>query len=230
MKRQRAFLDNDKSSRVTKRRALAASSRGFTRDSTVTMARQLGATASKRTVEEKNVDIVNGSLSLISGASTWSVVAFLQSGLSAGSGPENRIGRRCNITSVFIRWFCNQTGGVTEKRWMLIYDKAPDGISVPPVGDILNTNNINGMMKLENSDRFMVIHDEYMDRNAGNATYTQAGSFYKKFKEPLQMVWGPTGGTSADIRTGGLYLLWCAPHHHQGGTMEYCTRVRYTDA
>lgn len=229
MKRQRAFLDlNSQGDKKARTNGYSSAGGKLTRNNS--MARQIGAVASKNTIEKKNVDFA-ANVGIISGQTDWSVVQFLQSGLAVGTGPNNRIGRRCNIDSVFIRWICEKDGaGAPECRWLLVYDKNPDGISVALKGDILSDDNMNGMMNLAHSDRFMVIHDEYIDRAASLSSFTQAGSFYKKFKEPLQMVWGGAGGTSADITTGALLLLWVMPSSGTGGNFIFKSRVRYTDA
>jgi hypothetical protein len=234
MKRQRAFLDANINlpGQKKQRSSLAASSRGFPRLSgTASMARQLGATTSRTAVEKKNIDVIN-SPQIISGSTNWSTIIFLQNGLISGTGATNRVGRRCNIESILIRWLVNQSTDLpaTEKRWLVVYDKQPDGISVPLLLDILADNHINAPMNLSNTDRFMVLHDEYIDRECGFNSYCQAGSWFKKFKEPLQMVWTGAGGAIPDITTGAIYLLWCQTGFSPAGQFGFHSRIRYTDA
>lgn len=185
-------------------------------------ARQIGAVASPSAPEKKNIDTNN---TLVGGAtSTWSQV-FLINPIPQGASSNQRIGRRCTLTSMLIRW--NLSGASAGlARLLVIYDHAPNG-ALPLITDILTLNLFNAPMNLINNDRFMVLHDEIAISPNAAAANTMAGKWNYK-RQPLQNQWtNAATGTIADITTGAVYFIACAPGVIVG--VDFVARVRFTD-
>lgn len=180
-------------------------------------AKQIGAVASSTAAEQKNVD---GSASLVSALAAWSAVTLVN-GVAQGTTANTRIGRRLTITKVFLRWNCSATGAVS--RFMVVYDHSPNG-ALPVITDILTLDQINGVNNLINNDRFMILHDEYVNYQASGLPV--AGKWVYKGK-PLQMIYtnAATGGI-ADITVGSIYVICVGTG---ATTLNFVSRVRYTD-
>lgn len=185
-------------------------------------ARQIGAVASSTAPEKKNFDLA-GTLTG-AGAGQWSPVTLIN-GIAQGNTANTRIGRRLTLTSMTVRW--TTTGAFSGTgRWMIIYDHAPNG-ALPLITDILTVDTVNGFMNLINNDRFMVIHDEYINNfnTAGAATMCGKWNYNR---QPLQNQWtNAATGTIADITTGAVYILACSPNVITG--VVFGSRIRFTD-
>lgn len=186
----------------------------------VTIASQIGAVATAMVPEKKNLDVFSSATS--AAATTWSLPVLID-GIPQGASAVTRIGRRVVLQSIFVRWNIQLGAAAQTARWVMIYDHAPNGV-LPAVLDIFASNTQQGMMNLNNNDRFMVLHDEVL--NGFVAAGTIAGKFYYK-KQPLQQQYLDTAtGTIADITTGAVYLMVCGL---TTTTLNFTSRVRYTD-
>lgn len=189
----------------------------------------VGAIPSKKP-EKKNIDT---QISLATPGATWTAAQLLNP-IVQGTGVSGRVGRQVNLKSVFIRWVF--TGTQTPFRFVIIYDKQPNG-ALPATTDIFSVNSINGLMTLANSDRFKVIHDEYIYANGGSnqgnfqsASNALAGKYFRDFGEGLQNIWTDAAtGTIADISTGALYYIANSIVATGAAGLVATTRVRYTD-
>lgn len=141
-----------------------------------------------------------------------------------GTGATRMVGRKATIKSFQARYSVLigatvsaslNTGFASGRgvRIMFVYDKMPAGVA-PLVTDVLVTNNTTSALNLENSDRFIVLHDKVMDMGAvnvftGAVTYTQSnglsyqsGSMYKKLSLPFS---GPSdAGGSGGLDVGSI--------------------------
>lgn len=197
--------------------------------------RQIGAAAPYRPApEKKNIDIGTALLSLSRVLGTWQI--NLINGITQGTTANQRVGRKITLESVMVRFYAIASTGngiAPNIRWMLVYDREPDG-SVPlPAPTILTEDSINGVNNIVEGDRFMILHDEYQQRaDSGCSTYEPAGKFFKKFSPPLEMTYDNVAtGTIADISKGALYIMACtiADAHATATQFRYLSRVRYTD-
>lgn len=106
-------------------------------------------------------------------------------------------------------------------RILVVYDNSPAaGAVAPDADDILNSDTINGLMDLGNTDRFMVLFDHYI-------LWTETGScgkLYKKFN--LEQLYNVGG---VDLTQGAIWLFTNHNNTAAGDIMAFQTRVRYTD-
>lgn len=182
----------------------------------------MGAVASSNAPEQKNYDL-SVAVPAIAAAYQFSTVQLI-TGMAQGVGTGQRVGRRVVLTKMIIRW--RQIG--PQGRFCVIYDQQPNGV-LPAITDIFDINDQNGLNNLNNSDRFMVLHDEYIIAQSiyDTTTGVTAGKWVYK-REPLQQVWSGTTGTIADLSTGAIYVVW-AGAAIVAGSFTYRSRVRFSD-
>lgn len=177
--------------------------------------------------ELKNFDITAGTLTSAAGA--W--VGVILNDIPLGTNPSQRIGRRTNLKSLLVRW----AGGpliAASFRILIVYDNnPPNPTAVPPITDVLTANNVNGIMDLGQSERFMVLADLYPPNlhgftNASAATVAaHADIIYKKFN--LQQNYG---SAAAVMTQGAIIMYLCgAGAGVATTTVAFTSRVRYTD-
>lgn len=116
--------------------------------------------------EKKAVDLANTSYGI---DSTGSVTAINL--IQTGSGYNNRVGRKINLTSVEFRgsFIASGTFPVAQQaRVMIVYDKQPNG-SLPAIGDVLQAITQAGATEtrassprnLDKRDRFVCLWDHW---------------------------------------------------------------------
>lgn len=202
-------------------------------------ARHVGAIASRKP-EVKNNDTDSGGV--VVSANTWKF--FLLNGIAGGTTRTTRIGGSINITKVQANIVAApQAAGYAlgETRFVLIYDHNPQG-AIPAATDIFSSDSFGAFMNISNSDRFMVLADEYIVEKNGTNIYTSVAgglqslhlSLFRKMPAPgiLQKFLNTNGGTIADITSGAIYLGFVTapgPVATQA-QIQYQTRVRFTDA
>lgn len=196
--------------------------------------------------EKKAVDLANASYGL---DSTGSVTAINL--IRTGSGYNNRIGRKINMTSVECRGAII-AAGVTPQlqkyRIMVIYDKQANG-ALPAITDILQaidqagntTTTANSPRNLDKRDRFVCVMDYEgtaagFDGVAGTVVPTSSDVFnvHKYTRLPNLVTQYQADSSPAvigDIATGSLLLVTFgqiaagANSHNFNGTI----RLRYKD-
>lgn len=211
-------------------------------NSRASLARQIGAAAPTRLAIEKKAVDVNSAPTIGNGA-TWSG-PFLLNGISQGTGVQQRVGRKTTLKSLMMRWNCGDGASFQRIwRWALVYDREPQG-ALPVALDIFSLDSINGLNNLDNSDRFMILHDEYpVEKNGYIATFgggtagtvnpvNYAGKHYVKFPgNGLECTWSNAAtGLIADCHTGALYIMFVTQASASGTmTFNYNARTRFTD-
>lgn len=199
-----------------KQRQALTQQRPFKRPRT-DFAKQIGAVAVANAPEQKNVDVQS---TLGSAGGAWSTVTLLN-GVAQGTSANTRIGRKVTITKLLLRWTCHASSSST--RFMVVYDHAPNG-ALPLITDILTLDQINGVNNLVNNDRFMILHDEYVNYQA--SALPVSGKWVYKGK-PLQMIYtNSTGGGISDIVVGAVYVMCVGS---ATTTWNSVSRTRFTD-
>lgn len=173
------------------------------------------------------------------GCDTTGTVTLLN-GVALGTDYTSRIGRKTRNASLYIRGIItpyDANSGPTLARIIVVYDKQTDG-AAPAVGDILNAVNSLAQLNLDNRDRFVVLVDKiYAVGEVSNvATQTFAGAptvhpvkIYRKIG--MDTIFKNTGLASADISTGGIYMVTVGSQPSATAALLTCsTRVRFTDS
>lgn len=124
---------------------------------------------------------------------------------------------------------------------MVVWDKQCNGATatVDGAGGPMETaSNINSFRNLENSSRFVLLHDKTYNLNAYGAAST-AGTFafaevkknfsinLPKLNIPLEFS-GATGGLT-EIRSNNLLTIAITDEGTNAPTVEYISRIRYKD-
>ena len=88
-------------------------------------------------------------------------------------------------------------------RILIVYDSQSNN-AAPVATDVLTNDTVDGLMNLNNGERFKVLLDkEFQISVSGNENFP-----WKKFKKlNLPVTYSGTGATAGDIQTGGVYML-----------------------
>lgn len=178
----------------------------------------------------------------------------LLNGCIQGTDITERVGRKINVKSVFIRGRVEPAqaqipaaaGGAETlgQLWRMIVfvDMQPNG-AAPAVTDLLNTAAAHSQLNLNNRDRFRILKDKQFAcpnsfkafTAAGSAAGNLGGSFgYKVFRKlDLETIYNAgNAGTIADMTSGALYVFWIGTVAAGvvDGLATYTARVRFSDA
>lgn len=186
-----------------------------------------------KSAEKKNLD-VNSTVTPTNALVAPTATTLLNL-IPLGTGPSGRIGRKVSLTSLTFRYHFQPGSQPGETRILAVYDKQPNG-AFPAALDVFSTISMSALQNLSNSDRFMVLFDEYIFREAGyayiagTATPSFANKIVRKFNPPLQMQYNDVnGGTIADISTGAIYFFIVTLSAGTIGNIQFVSRCRYTD-
>lgn len=143
-----------------------------------------------------------------------------------GTGDTDLIGSKCVIRSLFIRLTIvpNASAGMNFLRFIVFQDRQANGVA-PTSAFILDTTVNNkwlAPLRIDYSKRFKVIFDKlYTVDNDANGS--QVDKIYRKLYIRYADAYG---GNPA---TNGLYLLMVSDQATNGPSVDYVSRVRYTD-
>jgi len=171
-----------------------------------------------------------------------------------GSDYTNRIGRKTNCKSLYIRGkleitkastMALATVGSTLNRLIILLDTQPNG-AAPAVTDLLSSASPSSQLNPNNRDRFHIIKDKVygldslvIDNTGVNAENSWGRTIipikiYKKLN--LETIFNSTDdGTIASINSGALYMFWIGNAGVQAVeanwviTANLSTRVRFDD-
>lgn len=140
--------------------------------------------------------------------------------IAQGTTQSQRIGRKCTIKSIGIRYTVtipttpSLSGGADLVRVMLILDKQANGAPLTAT-QILESDAVTQYRNLVNSSRFTVLWDKSFIINAtaggGNGTISDSYAnkkhlvFFKKLNLPIE--YDGTDGAITEIRSNNLTLL-----------------------
>lgn len=172
-----------------------------------------------------------------------------------GTDMTNRIGRKIQLKSVYVRGFMvidgnlsappgAQTTSSQQWRFILFEDRQPNG-AAPALTAVLKEAHPASQLNLDNRDRFRILKDKTWvvdpflysstatSTLSGQANVTHQLKCYKKLN--IESVFnGTNGGTILDISSGALYMLWvgnaASVVDGADGTFRGTTRVRFLDA
>ena len=199
--------------------------------------------------EKKFFDIQSG-FQTLSGGGT--IVENSLNLIDQGTGVSQMVGRQVRIKSIQIKGrfdVAPKQGAVVAGlgtsvtfRLMLILDKQANG-AVPTVGQIMQQSELNGMLEMENKDRFSVLKEWRVALNSTSVVadntanpgeeYFSLGverpfKYYRKCNIVVQFN-DQAGGTRNinEVRSNNLILMGFSTNGD--GRIDYVTRIRYTD-
>lgn len=172
-------------------------------------------------------------------ADTTGTVTLLN-GIATGTDFTNRIGRKVNIKSLYIKGWLANTGTTTVNtmcRLVVVYDSQSNG-AAPAITDVFKAANGTSHLNLDNRDRFKVLYDKHYALAAVNNTATQAyaGSptvypvkLFRKLN--LEEQFNGIAATVGSISTGAIYMLtFSSANPAGGGVFILSTRIRFQDS
>lgn len=209
--------------------------------------------------ETKGMDTANSFNPILATTSTNVGIDCLNL-IQTGTGSWNRIGRKTHIKSIRVRGICQHffapvaVTGLTESntiRMLVVWDKAPNGGSIPTFDQMFGTTNQSGLesstfldpVKYDAMDRFKILRDKtyssepglFNSNGAGNNTSTNEFEFDEYIKVPLlESVYSGQSVpmTIADVYTGAVYILFRAAQNVTGTntwSASYFCRLRFKD-
>lgn len=182
----------------------------------------------------KRID--SGQVSLGAPATTGTL--SLINGVSSGTDETNRTGRYSQMVRYDISVFFEPNTASTSAngdviRTILLYDAQPNG-AAPGVADVLQNNNYTEPYNSDNSDRFLILYDCFVNLEANAYTAGVLTNGTPKFHSvliedncDLETIYSGTGATIASIASGSLYLLFISAYASWLGS--YNSRVWFYD-
>lgn len=184
--------------------------------------------SNRRLTEKKNLDVDFRTLT-IPISQGFSAPSFLNACIQ-GTGPTQRIGRKVLFKSIVVRWiFSGAATHGTTARILVVYDKSPNNaVAAPAAIDILTgAADVTSGMNLTNSERFIVIADEYTAStdNGGNL----GGKIYRKLN--LDAIYDGTVASPGTIQavTTGSFLILVASSDATAPAFSFSSRLRFVD-
>lgn len=178
-------------------------------------------------------------LKFIDGTGTVSahnaLAPILVNGVLQGNDYNQRIGRRINVKSIFIRCKVNGSTGLTVTktpiRVMLIWDMQCNG-ATPALSDIFSFTGAGitlAMQKLDNRERFRIVMDKV--RTCVRDTFTDIIYIKKYMRQNMIVTCSGTSATVGSIATGGLFLILLSDYTLPDAVnIDYNVRTRFIDS
>lgn len=199
-------------------------------------------------VERKVIDVGPNTTNV-----STTMTMTLLNGCAPGTGLANRVGRKIQVRSCFVRAWIYLEGTQTllvsplssagqYVRFILLWDMQPNA-AVFTAADLFNNNAIPySQLLVDNKDRFKILKDKHvtLDPLVYNTTATQSVAGFNRTSS--QFKWyvklnqecvynSGSAGTIADITTGALYLVTIGSI--ATGTsdcqLQWTARTRFTD-
>jgi len=161
---------------------------------------------SRGVAEKKNIDTPN--IAIQAFGVTTGIIQVLNN-CTAGALPTNRIGRRITMKSVLVRGQFHTsptTAGSCSIRCLIVYDKQTNK-TAPGATDILATDDIASPATLANSHRFTILRDIWVPCVGSAGPQSVMINEYIKCNLETEYIDGVGAGTTADITSGGLFML-----------------------
>lgn len=194
----------------------------------------------RATHEPKNLDISSTGGSFSTTAYTLNPLNLILQGVTGNT----RTGRQVRLESLRLSFNFQNQGTVSEDliRVLVVYDKETRGTS-PGSGDILQTN-VFGLAQLNSAHnfdnvptRFQVLADKVMSLTptvTTNSTNTAWNSPDNHLIMNIKIgrnthYYNTSAGTSADIDSGGLFLLLMGKNATTGSAYSYDSRLVFRD-
>ncbi len=173
-------------------------------------------------------------------AAGGTIVASSLVQIAQGVGESQRIGRRCTITSLGLRYriVSAATAGASllgsdVVRVLVYLDKQANGAAAA-VTDILESAEFHSFNNLANKDRFRTLHDKVYALNAqagaGDGTTNDAAGVneYAEFYTKMNVVieYNSTAGAVSEIRSNNIGILLLSASGLY--TFDSKVRIRFT--
>lgn len=198
--------------------------------------------------ERKNIDVdLAAALSTMPSLATATVQ--LLNAYTAGTSPNNTLGRRVTNLSLLIRMNIKVVGGTTPSepttvRALVIYDRQPSG-ATPSIATIFGSSlyGVSSPLNLAYSDRFSVLMDEKRELGGVGVTGTLTNTLtelppavcidrYVKCKLPSEAT-GSFTGAIAGLAEGAIFIVAfsdIAAASNPPVIVSGVSRIRFMDA
>lgn len=180
--------------------------------------------------EIKFID-VNINLTMPLGAATFSAAQLLN-GCVQGTEATQRVGRRINLKSLYMRYTGElnaTTTGSSPYRVLVVYDKQTNA-AAPLITDVLLADSFHAPNNLSNRDRFVTLVDHVTVTMDNDGPSTVADVIYRKINLETMFNTG-NAGTVGDITSGSIYIFvaQCGKLIALAPSFVYRSRIKYTD-
>lgn len=187
------------------------------------IARGVATIASLVNSEAKFIDNVNSTVATDSGA------VFPLTLLGQGDTDENRNGNSILLKDLILRGRVvinsNSTTGTAHCRRIIFVDTACQG-ATPAVTDVLDTATPLSPLNMNNSKRFVILHDENISVMTGGRQFV----LQKKYlKLPFHVKYIGTGSTVASQGLNGVFMLEISSEASNQPTMTSNIRIKFYD-
>jgi len=165
----------------------------------------------------------------------------------AGNDINQRIGRKCSVTSIRLRGVLRMPADVTAAqgvspaaRILLVVMKQAKG-NIPLPAELMQADGIYAFVSTDHFGEFEILKDITLDLPSLATTSNTLGTFntegYElpwkithKFKKPLTVLFDRFAtGTSDDIQTNNIFVMSMCSNITYSPGLGYTSRVAYTD-
>lgn len=156
--------------------------------------------------------------------------------ITRGNAINERVGNRVILKSLHVRGdvYCGINVTVASGAMMIVYDRQPQG-TLPAYTDIMEAGGVNAFQNASYRDRFRILlrRDWCLEQNPVDSA-VRTGDSIRRVDEILYLnlptVYqdGSSGGLISDIRTGGLYAVFCGSQPSGTATLIGALAFRYT--
>lgn len=164
-------------------------------------------------------------------------------GINQGDGPDERNGRKVNLTSIHLRGVITQPSGQTSLdnstnlvRVILYWDKQCNAATAS-IATILDATETKSYLNLDNVDRYTILSDMFVDMDVANIVNLTSSAFtsprlmkYIKFNKKcnIPIRFNDNGNTIASITSNNIGVAAIALTAN-GTFLDVQARVRFTD-
>lgn len=177
-------------------------------------------------IEEKILEVVQGSTAFNTTGTIWSVSTVAQ-----GTDYTERVGNSIKMQKIIVRWRVFKNGSATSSMVRVILFRDLDGYgTAPTTADVLQT--VGGAtapltpVDFLNRKRFAIIHDEMVDINStGDSSYSQTWSA----PHEGHILYLGTTAAAASNGKGSVYMLAVSDEATNTPTIAFSSRIVFTD-
>ena len=173
---------------------------------------------------ERKFASVNASSGVVGNAPSTAYAHL--SGIAQGDGAASRDGNEIRLKSIQIKYnlVMNASATATTVRVVLVRMKSTISDTAPDWNDIFEDDSTVSMKDHRLAQRFTILYDRTHCLSSGGPQIV-ARQYYKRCDYKVKF-----NGTAAnDVESGPVYLFACSNEATNTPTINYATRVSYTD-
>lgn len=183
----------------------------------------------KYAVRSLNVEVKSVTKSVTAQSVGTTGVIFNLAEIPQGDGFNNRDGRSVKIQQLNMKGTMTIDPTVQQTRMrILIVKKIDNNLTLPTIGEVLDSSIINSLRNLNNTDNLKVLSDKrYAIDQSTNSNILWSINKQMSMRQQYQI--GATGGVGTNLERNGLYLIALSDQTITVPNLTFQSRVRFVD-